>query len=73
MIVLHRAPLGTHERFIAFLIEHFAGAFPTWLAPVQVLLIPVAPEFADYAQRIREELFSQFVRVEVEPTPENST
>lgn len=64
--VIHRAPLGTHERFIAFLIEHFAGAFPTWLAPTQVMIIPVAAEFGDYAQRIRDELFGQLVRVEVD-------
>jgi len=65
-VVLHRAPLGTHERFIAFVTEHFAGAFPTWLAPLQVMIIPVASEFADYAQKIREELFLDFVRVEVD-------
>ena len=64
--VLHRAPLGTHERFIAFLIEHFAGAFPTWLAPVQVLVIPVSQEQLTYAHRIRDELFSRFVRVELD-------
>lgn len=64
--VLHRAPLGTHERFIAFLIEHFAGAFPTWLAPVQVMLIPVSNEQLSYANKLKEELFSRFVRVELD-------
>ncbi len=64
--VLHRAPLGTHERFIAFLIEHFAGAFPTWLAPVQVVLIPVSSEQLGYAHKLRDELFSRFVRVELD-------
>ena len=64
--VIHRAPLGTHERFIAFLIEHFAGAFPTWLAPVQVLVIPVSNEQLTYAHRIRDELFKRFVRVELD-------
>ena len=64
--VLHRAPLGTHERFIAFLIEHFAGAFPTWLAPVQVLIVPVSGEQVGYANKLSEALFDRFVRVEVD-------
>ena len=46
---IHRAPLGTHERFIGFLIEHYGGAFPTWLAPVQVVLIPISDDQAPYA------------------------
>ena len=49
--VIHRAPLGSHERFVAFLIEHFAGAFPTWLAPVQIRIIPVADRHVDYARK----------------------
>lgn len=65
-VVIHRAPLGTHERFIAFLIEHFAGAFPTWLAPIQVAIIPVATEFREYAEKLREDLFANFVRVEID-------
>jgi len=64
--VLHRAPLGTHERFIAFLIEHFAGAFPTWLAPIQVLIVPVSGEQIGYANKLSEALFNRFVRVEVD-------
>jgi threonyl-tRNA synthetase len=64
--VLHRAPLGTHERFLAFLIEHFGGAFPTWLAPEQVRIIPVSPEQLEYAEKIRQKLFGQMVRVEVD-------
>lgn len=64
--ILHRAPLGTHERFCAFLIEHYGGAFPTWLAPTQVRLLPVAPPFNDYAHKLKDELFSDFVRVEVD-------
>ena len=47
---IHRAPLGTHERFIGFLIEHFAGNFPLWLAPVQMAIIPISNKFNDYAQ-----------------------
>lgn len=55
--VIHRAPLGTHERFTAFLIEHYAGAFPVWLAPVQVRVIPISEKVGDYAQRVLETLF----------------
>ncbi|RLB56576.1 MAG: threonine--tRNA ligase [Deltaproteobacteria bacterium] len=64
--VIHRAPLGTHERFVAFLIEHFGGAFPTWLAPVQVCIIPVSTDQQEYAETIRKRLFESFVRVETD-------
>jgi threonyl-tRNA synthetase len=64
--IIHRAPLGTHERFISFLIEHYGGAFPTWLAPLQVLIVPVAPEMYEYAVKLRKELHDRFVRVEVD-------
>jgi len=66
--IIHRAPLGTHERFVSFLIEHYGGAFPTWLAPVQVIVVPVAPEMFDYAFKLRDELREKFVRVEVDDT-----
>lgn len=66
--VLHRAPLGTHERFIAFLIEHFAGAFPLWLAPVQVRVLPIGDDALEYAHKIEVRLRSQFVRAEVDTT-----
>ena len=65
---IHRAPLGTHERFIAFLIEDYGGAFPTWLAPVQVRLITVADRFDEYAEKIRDELRGHMVRVDIEPS-----
>ncbi|MDE2183303.1 MAG: threonine--tRNA ligase [Alphaproteobacteria bacterium] len=55
--VIHRAPLGTHERFTAFLIEHYAGAFPVWLAPLQARIIPISDKVADYAHRVHETLF----------------
>ena len=55
--VIHRAPLGTHERFTAFLIEHYAGAFPTWLAPTQARIIPISEKVNDYAQKVRQALF----------------
>jgi len=64
--VIHRAPAGTHERFIAFLIEHFAGAFPTWLAPVQVRIIPVSEKFTEYADQLEREMRSRMIRAEVD-------
>ena len=65
-VVLHRAPLGTHERFISFLIEHFAGAFPTWLAPEQVRLIPVGQEFVEYARNLETDLHALRIRVSID-------
>lgn len=62
---IHRAPFSTHERFVAYLIEHFGGAFPTWLAPLQVQVLTVSEQFNDYAQRIVDELRSDFVRAEL--------
>ena len=56
--VIHRAPLGSHERFIAFLLEHYAGVFPVWLAPVQVAVIPISDRHTSYARKIREILFN---------------
>jgi len=64
-LVIHRAPLGTHERFIGFLIEHFGGAFPTWLAPVQVSILPVSADHEKYAEEVRQKLFAETIRVEV--------
>jgi threonyl-tRNA synthetase len=56
--VIHRAPLGTHERFTAFLIEHYAGAFPVWLAPIQARVIPISEKVGDYAQKVLDALFA---------------
>jgi len=64
--VIHRAPLGTHERFVAFLIEHFGGAFPTWLAPLQVMIIPVAHSFNEYGEKILAQLRRHGIRVEID-------
>ncbi len=55
--VIHRAPLGSHERFTAFLIEHYAGAFPTWLAPVQARIVPISEKANAYAETVRAALF----------------
>jgi threonyl-tRNA synthetase len=68
--VIHRAPLGTHERFVAFLIEHFGAAFPTWLAPVQVRVLCVSDRFQDYGQKIVDELRRSFVRAELDTSGE---
>jgi threonyl-tRNA synthetase len=64
-LVIHRAPLGTHERFIGFLIEHFGGAFPVWLSPVQVAVLPVADTHVKYAEEVKQRLFEEGVRVEI--------
>jgi threonyl-tRNA synthetase len=68
--IIHRAPLGTHERFVAFLIEHYGGAFPTWLAPTQVRIIVVADRFLDYARELESDLRMSMVRVEVDTSGE---
>lgn len=65
-LCIHRAPLGTHERFIGFLIEHYAGNFPLWLAPGQVRVLPVTDAQVDYAKAIVQELRSQMVRVDMD-------
>lgn len=54
--VIHRAPLGSHERFVAFLIEHYGGNFPTWLAPIQLRVIPISDKHIDYAIAVRNKL-----------------
>ena len=51
-ICIHRAPLGTHERFIGFLIEHYAGNFPLWLSPNQVAILPISEKYNDYAKKV---------------------
>jgi threonyl-tRNA synthetase len=68
--IIHRAPLGTHERFVAFLIEHYGGAFPTWLAPVQVRIVTVSDRFNDDAQKIVERLRGHMIRAELDPSNE---
>jgi threonyl-tRNA synthetase len=65
-LCIHRAPLGTHERFIGFLIEHYAGNFPLWLAPDQVRVLPITEAQLDYAKGIVSELRAQQVRAELE-------
>jgi len=63
-IMLHRALMGSLERFFGCLIEHYAGAFPLWLAPVQIILLPITDNHAEYADKIAEELEESGIRVE---------
>ncbi len=64
-VMVHRAILGSYERMLVLLIEHFAGAFPVWLSPVQVSILPVSEKFNDYAQKVSEKLQEADVRVEI--------
>ncbi len=70
-LCIHRAPLGTHERFIGFLIEHYGGNFPLWLAPIQVKIIPVAEAHSDEAKKVHELLRAAFIRSEVDLSSES--
>lgn len=63
--IIHRAPLGTHERFIGFLIEHFAGAFPLWLSPTQVQVLPVSDKQKDFAENIFKNIKDENIRVKL--------
>ncbi len=65
-LCIHRAPLGTHERFIGFLIEHFGGDFPTWLAPEQVRVLPISDKIADYAKSVLADLNAAGIRATVD-------
>ena len=70
-IMLHRAILGSLERFMGTLIEHYAGAFPSWLAPTQVLLIPIQESHVSYGQKVKEDLQSQGLRVIIDTRNES--
>src|SRR5215468_6806967 len=70
VVVIHRAIFGSFERFIAILIEHYAGAFPVWLAPVQAMLIPIADRHAEYCRQVKERLGSAGLRVEIDSSVE---
>lgn len=69
-LIIHRAPLGTHERFIGFLLEHYAGKFPVWLAPLQVKILPISDKFMEYAENVRKQLKKAGVRVEIDDRQE---
>ncbi len=69
-LIIHRAPLGTHERFIGFLLEHYAGKFPLWLAPLQVKILPISDKFMDYAKDVLEKLKKADIRVAIDDRSE---
>lgn len=69
-LIIHRAPLGTHERFIGFLLEHYAGKFPVWLAPLQAKILPISDKFMSYAQEVYKALKKAGVRVEIDDRSE---
>src|SRR6476620_5493501 len=69
-LIIHRAPLGTHERFIGFLLEHYAGKLPVWLSPVQVKILPISDKFLPYANAVRDQLRKKGIRVETDERSE---
>lgn len=70
-VVIHRAVLGSTERFMGVMIEHFAGAFPLWLSPVQVKVLPISEKFAEYANKVFSEISSAGIRVEMDDSNES--
>jgi len=69
-IMIHRVAFGSIERFIGILIEHFAGAFPTWLAPVQVKVLPISDKYSEYAKKVTDQLDEAGIRVELDTRSE---
>lgn len=69
-VCIHRAPLGAHVRFIAFLTEHFGGSFPTWLSPTQIKIIPITDKQLEYAQKIEKILKENNIRVKIDDKAE---
>ncbi|MEE9572117.1 MAG: threonine--tRNA ligase [Candidatus Neomarinimicrobiota bacterium] len=69
-LCIHRAPLSTHERMIGFLIEHYGGDFPLWLAPVQITVLPVSEKVNDYAKEVYNKLFDSGIRVKLDDRPD---
>ena len=68
--MIHRVAFGSIERFIGILIEHFAGAFPTWLAPVQGKVLPISDKYLDYAGKVKKELDDAGIRAELDTRSE---
>ncbi|MEJ7676233.1 MAG: His/Gly/Thr/Pro-type tRNA ligase C-terminal domain-containing protein [Chitinophagaceae bacterium] len=65
-VMIHRAPFGSLERFIAVLIEHCAGKFPLWLAPTQATVLPISDKYLPYAEQVKQQLTKEDIRVEVD-------
>jgi threonyl-tRNA synthetase len=70
-VMIHRALFGSYERFIGIMIEHYAGEFPLWLAPVQAIVLPISERLNDYAQSLRERLRAAGLRVELDDRGES--
>ena len=70
-VMIHRAMFGSYERFIGIMLEHYAGELPLWLAPVQAIILPVADRFNPYGVRVREQLLTDGVRVELDERSES--
>ena len=68
--MIHRVAFGSIERFIGILIEHFAGAFPTWLAPVQVKVLPISDKYMEYGRKVLDELEAAGIRAEIDTRAE---
>jgi threonyl-tRNA synthetase len=69
-LCIHRAPLGTHERFVGFLIEHFGGDFPLWLAPKQVIILPISDKYLSYADALEKKMLDNNIRVSIDSRSE---
>jgi threonyl-tRNA synthetase len=70
-VMIHRAMLGSYERFIGIMLEHYAGELPLWLAPVQAIVLPVSDRFNDYATTVRDTLEGEHVRVDLDARSES--
>jgi threonyl-tRNA synthetase len=71
-LIIHRAPLSTHERFIGFLLEHYAGKFPLWLAPEQIAILPISDKYLDYAKEVQLQLQAQGFSVTIDSRSEKT-
>lgn len=71
-VMIHRAPFGSMERFVAVLLEHTAGRFPLWLAPEQAVVLPISEKFNDYARKVADELSEHDIRAIVDDRNEKS-
>jgi threonyl-tRNA synthetase len=69
-LCIHRAPLGTHERFVGFLIEHFGGDFPLWLAPKQVIILPISDKYLSYANALEKKMLDNNIRISIDSRSE---
>jgi threonyl-tRNA synthetase len=71
-LIIHRAPLGTHERFIGFLLEHYAGKFPLWMSPEQVILLPISEKYQEYSEKVLNILKKHDIRALIDDRSEKT-